>query len=103
MAEDLFEQTWVRATEKIRHDDASRPSGSWTLDPWAAISAPRNHLRRGIGTRGEASARVRSRDPAGKGPRRDRGPAGGAGRRREAAGAAGKRPSTGSRHTIVRR
>jgi RNA polymerase sigma-70 factor (ECF subfamily) len=31
MAEDVFQQTWMRATERIRRYDASRPFGPWLL------------------------------------------------------------------------
>ena len=44
MAEDLFQQTWVRATERIRRYDASRPFGPWLLAVGRNLAL--DHLRR---------------------------------------------------------
>jgi RNA polymerase sigma-70 factor (ECF subfamily) len=44
MAEDLFQQTWVRAAERIRRYDASRPFGPWLLTVGRNLAL--DHLRR---------------------------------------------------------
>ncbi len=44
MAEDLFQQTWVRATERIGRYDASRPFGPWILTVGRNLAL--DHLRR---------------------------------------------------------
>jgi RNA polymerase sigma-70 factor (ECF subfamily) len=44
MAEDLFQQTWVRATERIRRYDPSRPFGPWILTVGRNLAL--DHLRR---------------------------------------------------------
>jgi len=44
MAEDVFQQTWMRATERIRRYDASRPFGPWILTVGRNLAL--DHLRR---------------------------------------------------------
>ena len=44
MAEDLFQQTWVKATERIRRYDPSRPFGPWLLTVGRNLAL--DHLRR---------------------------------------------------------
>ena len=44
MAEDVFQQTWMRATERIRRYDASRPFGPWLLTVGRNLAL--DHLRR---------------------------------------------------------
>jgi len=44
MAEDVFQQTWVRAAERIRRYDASRPFGPWLLTVGRNLAL--DHLRR---------------------------------------------------------
>jgi len=44
MAEDLFQQTWVRAAERIGRYDASRPFGPWVLAVGRNLAL--DHLRR---------------------------------------------------------
>ena len=44
MAEDLFQQTWVRATERIGRYDGSRPFGPWLLTVGRNLAL--DHLRR---------------------------------------------------------
>ena len=44
MAEDLFQQTWVRATERIGRYDASRPFEPWILTVGRNLAM--DHLRR---------------------------------------------------------
>ena len=44
MAEDLFQQTWVKATERIGRYDASRPFGPWLLTVGRNLAL--DHLRR---------------------------------------------------------
>jgi RNA polymerase sigma-70 factor (ECF subfamily) len=44
VAEDLFQQTWVRVSERIRRYDASRPFGPWLLAVGRNLAL--DHLRR---------------------------------------------------------
>jgi RNA polymerase sigma-70 factor (ECF subfamily) len=44
MAEDVFQQTWMRAAERIRRYDASRPFGPWLLTVGRNLAL--DHLRR---------------------------------------------------------
>ncbi|MCG6922188.1 MAG: sigma-70 family RNA polymerase sigma factor [Acidobacteria bacterium] len=44
VAEDLFQQTWVRAAERIRRYDASRPFAPWLLTVGRNLAL--DHLRR---------------------------------------------------------
>ena len=44
MAEDLFQQTWVRVAERIRRFDAARPFGPWLLTVGRNLAL--DHLRR---------------------------------------------------------
>ena len=44
MAEDVFQQTWVRAAERIGRYDASRPFGPWILAVGRNLAL--DHLRR---------------------------------------------------------
>jgi RNA polymerase sigma-70 factor (ECF subfamily) len=44
VAEDVFQQTWLRATERIRRYDASRPFAPWLLA--VARNLALDHLRR---------------------------------------------------------
>ncbi len=44
MAEDLFQQTWVRVAERIRSFDAARPFGPWLLTVGRNLAL--DHLRR---------------------------------------------------------
>ena len=44
MAEDVFQQTWMRAAERIRRYDASRPFGPWLLKVGRNLAL--DHLRR---------------------------------------------------------
>jgi RNA polymerase sigma-70 factor (ECF subfamily) len=44
MAEDVFQQTWVRVSERIRRYDPSRPFGPWLLAVGRNLAL--DHLRR---------------------------------------------------------
>jgi RNA polymerase sigma-70 factor, ECF subfamily len=44
MAEDVFQQTWVRVAERVRRYDASRPFGPWLLTLGRNLAL--DHLRR---------------------------------------------------------
>jgi RNA polymerase sigma-70 factor (ECF subfamily) len=44
MAEDVFQQTWIRVSERIRRYDASRPFGPWLLTVGRNLAL--DHLRR---------------------------------------------------------